>query len=101
MRHDYFLGDQPRLGIRIEETDAATIASASASYAILTKAGATMATGTCTVDISGAVATAYCYPALGTAFAAGTVYRYQVELTAVIGGQTTIRTYEDRFKVLS
>lgn len=101
MRHDYYLGDRPRLGIRITETDAVTIASATANYAIFNTANATIATGVCAVVVSGPVATASFYPDLGTAFAAGLTYHFQIELVATVGTQGTIRTYEDRFKVLA
>ena len=97
----FHIGERPRIGSRLLETDAVTIASATGIYIVFDSNNATVATGDCTVDVSGEVATAFFYQDLTTAsgFAANNPYGYQIEVTATVGAQPVIRIYEGRFEL--
>ena len=99
---DFHIGERPRIGTRFTETDAETIASATGNYVIFDSANATVATGNCTVEVTGEIATAFFYQDLttGSGFAANNPYGYQIEVTATVGTQAVIRKYEGRFELL-
>ena len=98
----FHIGERPRIGSRLLETDAETIASATGIYIVFDSDNATVATGGCTIEVSGEIATAFFYQDLTVAsgFTANNPYGYQIEVTATVGAQAVIRIYEGRFNLL-